>query len=315
MISTFRQVIQHNLVAKIVAVVSAIVLWGYVMNDQNPAIESSFTVQVQLRNVPDGYKVTQGASTVKVKVRGARSLFVNSSAEDFRAYVDLNDAENGKHAYKVHVETPQGFEVVEENPGTIDVTLDRIIERRVRATINVNGVPAPGVTVAKVNQASSKVIIEGPESAVNEVDRVIGYIGLNGNNDSDFALQVPLTPINADGREVQGVTVNPAAMYVTVQMARGLRTKIVTVKPALAGKLKDELEIVSIKADPVKIEIAGDEAKTNAISSLSTEPISLDDVTKSQDKTVKLILPDGVTVTNPDVVVHLVVKEKKTINE
>lgn len=311
MISTFRHMIQHNLVAKIVAVVSAIVLWGYVMNDQNPAIESSFTVQVQLRNAPDGYKITQGTPTVKVKVRAARSLFVNSSAEDFKAYVDLKDAENGKHSYKVHVETPQGFEVVEENPGSIDVTLDRIIERRVRATINVNGVPAPGVTVAKVNQASSKVVIEGPESAVNEVDRVIGYIGLNGNNDSDFALQVPLTPINADGREVQGVTVNPTSMYVTVQMARGLRTKIVTVKPALTGSLNGELELVSAKVDPVKIEIAGDEAKTSTVSSLSTEPISLADVTKNMDKTVKLILPDGVTVTNPDVVVHLVVKAKE----
>ena len=311
MISTFRHMIQHNLVAKIVAVVSAIVLWGYVMNDQNPAIESSFTVQVQLRNAPDGYKITQGTPTVKVKVRAARSLFVNSSAEDFKAYVDLKDAENGKHSYKVHVETPQGFEVVEENPGSIDVTLDRIIERRVRATINVNGVPAPGVTVAKVNQASSKVVIEGPESAVNEVDRVIGYIGLNGNNDSDFALQVPLTPINVDGREVQGVTVNPTSMYVTVQMARGLRTKIVTVKPALTGSLNGELELVSAKVDPVKIESAGDEAKTSTVSSLSTEPISLADVTKNMDKTVKLILPDGVTVTNPDVVVHLVVKAKE----
>ena len=311
MISSLRHMIQHNLAAKIVALVVAVVLWGYVMNDQNPAIESSFTVQVQLRNAPDGYKITQGTPTVKVKVRAARSLFVNSSAEDFKAYVDLKDAENGKHSYKVHVETPQGFEVVEENPGSIDVTLDRIIERRVRATINVNGVPAPGVTVAKVNQASSKVVIEGPESAVNEVDRVIGYIGLNGNNDSDFALQVPLTPINVDGREVQGVTVNPTSMYVTVQMARGLRTKIVTVKPALTGSLNGELELVSAKVDPVKIEIAGDEAKTSTVSSLSTEPISLADVTKNMDKTVKLILPDGVTVTNPDVVVHLVVKAKE----
>ena len=311
MISSLRHMIQHNLAAKIVALVVAVVLWGYVMNDQNPAIESSFTVQVQLRNAPDGYKITQGTPTVKVKVRAARSLFVNSSAEDFKAYVDLKDAENGKHSYKVHVETPQGFEVVEENPGSIDVTLDRIIERRVRATINVNGVPAPGVTVAKVNQASSKVVIEGPESAVNEVDRVIGYIGLNGNNDSDFAVQVPLTPINVDGREVQGVTVNPTSMYVTVQMARGLRTKIVTVKPALTGSLNGELELVSAKVDPVKIEIAGDEAKTSTVSSLSTEPISLADVTKNMDKTVKLILPDGVTVTNPDVVVHLVVKAKE----
>ncbi|SFT43530.1 YbbR domain-containing protein [Selenomonas sp. GACV-9] len=311
MISTFRHMIQHNLAAKIIALVVAVVLWGYVMNDQNPAIEGSYTVQIQLKNVPDGYKISQSSMTVKIKVRGARSLFVNSAAEDFKAYVDLKDAENGKHSYKVHVDTPQGFEVADENPGTIDVTLDRIIDREVRATINVNGVPAPGVTVAKVNQASAKVIVTGPESAVNEVDRVIGYIGLNGNNDKDFSLQVPLTPINADGREVQGVTVSPTTMYVTVQMARGLRTKIVTVKPALTGSLNSELELVSVKVEPVKIEIAGDESKTGPVTALSTEPISLDEITKNTDRTVKLILPDGVTVTNQDATVHIVVKAKE----
>ena len=49
------------------------------------------------------------------------------------------------------------------------------------------------------------VTIEGAESDIKEVTRVIGYVGLAGNSD-DFKLKVPLTAINADGREVAGVS-------------------------------------------------------------------------------------------------------------
>ena len=42
-----------------------------------------------------------------------------------------------------------------------------------------------------------------------------------------------------------------------------------------------------------------------------TEPISLADVTKSTKKTVKLELPEGITVTNKDVNVTIEVSEKK----
>ncbi len=303
--------IQHNLVAKIVALVVAVVLWGYVMNDQNPAIEGTYNVQIKLKNVPEGYKISQENGTVKVKVRGARSLFVTTNSEDFKAYVDLKDAESGKKAYKVQVDTPQGFEVVDEKPATVEVTLDRIVERKVRAIVNVNGAPAPGVAVAKVSQASSEVVVEGPESVVNEVDRVIGYIGLTGKNDSDFDIQVPLTAINAEGREVQEVVVKPSKMYVTIQMARGLMKKIVTVQAAIADDLDKGYEFVGSKVDPLKIEIAGNEKAISSVDTLMTEKISLAGVTGNTDRTVKLVLPEGIAVTNQEVVVHLLVKEKK----
>ena len=109
MISSFRSLIQRNLAAKIASILVAVILWGYVMNDQNPSTEANFTIPVQLVNVPDGYKVTQNEDTVKITVRGVRSLFVNNGDADFRAYVDLHGAEAGKKEYKVKVDMPQGF--------------------------------------------------------------------------------------------------------------------------------------------------------------------------------------------------------------
>ena len=61
MISRMRNIVQHNLPAKILALVIAVILWGYVMNDQNPSIESTYTVQLDVVNAPEGYKITKDA--------------------------------------------------------------------------------------------------------------------------------------------------------------------------------------------------------------------------------------------------------------
>ena len=300
MMSRLRNIVQHNLPAKALALVIAVILWGYVMNDQNPSIESTYTVQLDVVNAPDGYKITKDASTVKLRVRGPRLLFVSATDSDFKAYVDLSKVEAGKHAVKVQTVLPQGFELVEAKPDTVTFTLEFI----------VTGSTAPGTTVAHIEPSVETVTIEGAESDIKDVTRVIGYVGLAGNGD-DFKLKVPLTAINADGREVSGVTVKPDSAEVSVQLARGLMKKIVTVKPVFGDGLPDGYEVGSVKTDPVKIEIAGPEDVLAKLSSISTETISLDGLTKTTDKNVKLAPPDGVTVTNNSVTVHIEVKEKK----
>ena len=310
MMNRINSIFRRNLPAKIVALGVAVVLWVVVMSDQNPAIEGSFTVPVAVVNSPEGYKVTKSEDTVKIKVRGARSLFVSATADDFRAYVDLGGAEAGKQSYKVETALPQGFELVEVQPETVEFNLDKIIQKQVRADVIVTGNSAPGTTVAKVTQASSIVTIEGPQSAVESVTRVVGYVGLSGNS-TDFDLQVPLTALNADGREVHDVKVVPSATEVTVQLARGLTKKIVTIHPVLDGSLPDDLTLSEVRTDPIKLEIAGESKVLAPLSSVDTEKIDLSKVTGSEKLTVRLNLPNGVTVTNPEISVNIVVKKKE----
>lgn len=310
MMNRINSIFRRNLPAKIVALGVAVVLWVVVMSDQNPAIEGSFTVPVAVVNSPEGYKVTKSEDTVKIKVRGARSLFVSATADDFRAYVDLGGAEAGKQSYKVQTALPQGFELVEVQPETVEFNLDKIIQKQVRADVIVTGNSAPGTTVAKVTQASSIVTIEGPQSAVESVTRVVGYVGLSGNS-TDFDLQVPLTALNADGREVHDVKVVPSATEVTVQLARGLTKKIVTIHPVLDGSLPDNLTLSEVRTDPIKLEIAGESKVLAPLSSVDTEKIDLSKVTGSEKLTVRLNLPNGVTVTNPEISVNIVVKKKE----
>ena len=160
--------------------------------------------------------------------------------------------------------------------------------------------------MAKVSQTADTVNVEGPKSLLDEVSRVIGYVGLSGNG-ADFSLQVPLTPINADGREVSGVIVRPASVQADVQLARGLTKKVVNIKAVTAGEMHKGLVLSGVKVDPVKI--AGSEEALAQITSVDTEPVNLSDIGKSTSRKVKLVLPEGVTVTNREVTVYLDIKK------
>ena len=105
MIGRLQNLVRRNLAAKILCFLVALVLWGYVMNDQNPSIEGTFSVPLTIMNAPEGYKVSQETGAVKLKVRGPRSMFVNASEADFSAYVDLENASNGRKAKRNSVKS------------------------------------------------------------------------------------------------------------------------------------------------------------------------------------------------------------------
>ena len=302
--------IQRNLPAKIIALVAAIVLWFFVMNEQNPMIDGSFTVPLNVANAPEGYKITRNVDSVKIKVRGPRSLFATATAAEFKAYVDLQGIDEGKQVLKVQSILPQGFEFIETSPATATFVIDKIVQKQVAAELVLAGAPSSGMTVDKVNQSLSQVTIEGPSEAVNAVSRVVGYINLSGNT-ANFSASIPLMAMNADGREVTDVKIIPQSIDASVLLARSPVKKVVSIKAIVGSDLPAQYIVNSLKMEPSKIEISGDEKLVDAVSMVETETISLAALTGSVKKEVKLKLPPGITVTNESINVTIDVAEKK----
>ena len=111
---------------------------------------------------------------------------------------------------------------------------------------------------------------------------------------------------------MQGVKVVPSATEVSVSLARGLTKKIVTIHPVLQENLPKDYELGDVRTDPIKIEVAGDSKTIENLSSIDTEPIDLSKLTATKKMTVKLALPDGITVTNREVNVSIEVKKKSS---
>ena len=304
MMTRLRGVVQHNLLVKIAALIVAVVLWLYVMNDQNPAIDGGFSVPVTIENAPEGYQLSSDTDKVTIRVRGPRSLFVSADSSDFHARVNLADFAEGERAYTVEASVPYGFELVSISPDKMTINLDRMIEKTLKASLTISGAPASGYTVDKVIQADEAVKVQGPRSLVDQVVHIVGHINLSGQSSDDIA-QVSFIALNTDGREVVGVTLVPSSTEVTVKLARGLTRKVVEVQPHPRSDLAPNLKLEGVTVTPARIEIAGAEDVISKISMIGTEEFSLADVRATEKREVRLQLPEGVTVTNPHVTVEI----------
>ena len=304
MINRLKNIFRNNLPIKAASLAIAVVLWLVVMAEQNPVIEGTFDVPIMLNNAPHGYKIIPAQNTATITVQGLRSHLITAETTSFSAAVDLTDLTEGVHTVALTANFPQNFELVNIKPEQIRVTLDPYIDRQIPAELIVTGQPAPGTTVAKIDKNSDIVTVSGPKSKVDTVTRVVGYVGLSGNNE-DFSLNAPITAINDDGREVSEVRVMPSSLVVSVQLARGLTRKIVGIVVPGVADVPDGFTAKIVKINPQKIEIAGEAATLETINDISTEKISLKGVSSNTAKMVKLSLPNGVTVTDPIVSVDI----------
>lgn len=296
--------LNRNLTAKIIALIVAIVLWFFVMNEQNPAIDSSFTVPLEVTNVPEGYSINYNVESVKLKVRGPRSLFAMATERDFKAYADLSNTTEGRHAIKVQTLLPQGFELVAASPESVIFYIDKIIKKEVKVDVAFSGTPESGVTIGKAIPTIDKVTIEGPSELVNSVVRVVGYVNL-ANQSADFSVDIPLVAVNNEGKDVANIQMTPAVANVNVSIVKGLYKKTVDIKPTLGEDLLTGYILNSVKLEPNKVEIYGDQRVVDTLNFVYTEKISLADVDKKPIKQVKLQLPIGITVTNDLITAHI----------
>ena len=161
MMNALRDIVQHNLLVKICALVIAILLWLYVMNDQNPAIEGSYSIPVSMADAPDGYRMHASAETVTIRVRAPRSAFVAADRGDFHAKLNFADYAEGDKNYPVETTIPYGFELISTSPDKITVSLDRIVQKSFKVDVMTSGTPASGVAVDKISQTVAAALRGG----------------------------------------------------------------------------------------------------------------------------------------------------------
>ncbi|MBR3458312.1 MAG: YbbR-like domain-containing protein, partial [Selenomonadaceae bacterium] len=92
---------------------------------------------------------------------------------------------------------------------------------------------------------------------------------------------------------------------------KGLSKSVVSVKPMLQNDLPAGYVVDAVRASPSNIEIAGDEKLIESIHTIETEKISLKDKDKTFTVPVNLVVPEGITVTNSEVSVNIVINKKE----
>ena len=304
-----QNLFRKNLPVKILALIASIIMWGYVMNEENPSVNGRYTVPVEIINAPEGYDVNMGVREVTLKVRAPRSLMAAAHESDFKAVIDLSGDTEGEYDEKIRTVIPQGFELLGMSDDTVHVTMEALIAHGVPVDIVVNGKAAHGMELGEITPSQQYVNVYGPRHLVDSIVKASGKIKLADNN-SDFTMRVKLTAVTADGENINNLAVLPGELDVTVHLVPGEGKKIVPVKPTVTDILPEGYVLGEVTVQPNQVELAGANKTLEDIKNVDTVPVSLHGITSTFDKDVELSLPEGIASTVKKVTLHIVIKSK-----
>ncbi len=184
----------ENWMMKLLSLVFALVLWFFVMGEQN--LEQGFAVPVTLTNIPEGLIVSNDIpSLIDVRISGPRTVLMNLQQRDLAINIDLKGLAPGVTSYKRLEERfnlSRNLKVTRTSPSVIDVSLDRIRAKRVPVKVLLEGDLPAGFVVASVSAKPSHVTVSGAGSELKNVNEVLTDQIQISEVREDFTQLVPL---------------------------------------------------------------------------------------------------------------------------
>ncbi len=293
-----------NITMKILAFIMAIVLWLYVTNEQNPPVEASVSVPLEVRGVADTLVAVDAPDAVRVKVRGPRSITAGLIPQDLNAYIDLKGMSEGRHTVRIYAMVPSSLEFVEVQPDKITVRVDSKASRTLPVEVRVTGSATAGTVVSSTVLTPQQVTIGGPKATVDSVDRVVLPLDITGRN-ADFTAQIVPLLVNRDGRAIEGLDVQPDKISVAAKLEKGLAKKTVDIKTIIFGDLAPGTALKAVATTPARVELSGDPRELAKVDFVYTEPISVAGINKDIEKEVRLQVKEGLVASQAAVTVKI----------
>jgi YbbR domain-containing protein len=236
----------RNLGLKVAAVALGSLLWFTVTGER---VERKVTrVPIYYRNLPASLEITDQPDSVDVSVRGRYADI--SRIQDIAITADLGAAGPGANVLPLRLEqvtVPQSVEVVQIDPGTVTVWLERSDVLKVTIRPNVVGEPASGFRVADVLVEPETVAIAGPRSRLKPTaSAVTERISIEGRSET-LVREVSVGVADAQLRLQQ-----PTTVRVTVVIEAGPTERAYDGLPVGLGNLSSGREA---EADPALVRV------------------------------------------------------------
>lgn len=300
---------KNNVTAKAFALLIAIFLWSYVMSEVNPEIVKEIrNVEVHFYNTSalkrEGLVLMEPSEyKVNVKVRGKKSHIDKFSGKNIIVQADLTGYDEGK--YKVPltytlVGDSSNISVVSIDPNEILFSFDKIISKSIAIAVETEGEVAEGYLADSTLVKPQTVLITGPRTWVNQVDKAQVTLNLEGRSTS-ANLTMPIQLLDDQGQLVMDLDKDPMVAEVSVEI---LRKKLLEIKLQTLGELPDNYELDDLKLSPASLYFKGD-SSLEQLEYINTKPIDLKTLIDGSFTGVELDLPENISLLNEDEVIKL----------
>ena len=174
---------------KLLCLIAACALWVYVMNEQNPMMENTYTVPVETRNLDRSLVATNVPDSVKVKIRMPRSDMVYMRSDNIKAYVDLSGMTDGDYPNTpILVSVPSDETVISVSPQHFNLNVDTYAVKTLPAKVQAFGTPETNFSLDSTKVTPDTITIAGSSSKIAQADRAVVSVNLAGK-EKDFTVE------------------------------------------------------------------------------------------------------------------------------
>lgn len=296
------RILNKDLTLRILSVMLALLLWYYVITEQNPEITKDVTIPVRLINTvfieksnmvlvsdPNSFKLT-------LRLKGKNNVLDKLNETTVDAIADLEGHRlKGDNYIKINVSgIPEGVNVLWKSAESMKVVLEPKISIQKGVQVNVMGNPSKGLAAMTPMIAPNDVIITGAESQINKIRNVRVDVDIASVN-SEVKKILPVRVLDEDGKDVKSITIEPSNVEVSIPIEN---TKRVNLQMDITGQPAEGYMISNISIQPEEILITGKQQAMEGINNLKTEKIDISGGTEDVSREVKPVLPEGIELVN-----------------
>ena len=296
--------LKHNWGMKLFCLCCAIGMWIFVMKDQNPIIEMTYTVPVQVQNLDQNYLVEGVPSEVRVQLRGPRNAIFDINPSVLKAYVNMKNARVGQENVTINFTAPTGTFIETMTPENVTVTVDEYMVKELQVQAQPLGTVPNDIAIKESKIMPTTVTIAGPAQLVRTATYAVIRINLDKHRES-FTEVGDILPVDTAGNVVEGVTVTPRGAQIQYELERIRMEKKVPIQANVVGNVPIGYRIKRVVIEPKELTIVGKESILNGIDGVKTIDIPVHGATSSFTGGYSLVLPEGVTTTTDRVVVKV----------
>lgn len=280
----------------IIALITSIILWMYVIGDADPVKTMKFT------NMPIQFINTESLASnglaidsidmheVDFNVEGKRSRINEIKEEDFRIIADLYGRHNGKNYVTIEIQTPRGIKVTEKSREKVMVDIGTLVSASREVKLDIKGALPENTSLGEVKIDPKEVTIYGTKDNIDKVKDVRGRVSAKSIKEDMEAFNIDLEPKNSKGKNVNYVKMSREQATAYAQL---IHAKNVPVEVETRGQVDDSVDLDTVKM-PESALIEGDAAKLSEINELKCKPVNIEGITKSTEFELKYSLPKGV---------------------
>lgn len=289
----------EKLIAKILCVLAAIILWFYVVMTDTTTDEKVFSgISVDIRGrdrVEDtlGLTIISGYDlTVDVTVKGPRADINRLTVDDVKAYIDMKTVDGaGEYTLPIRTSLPNGITAGSLSANYMTVYVDKRTTISVPVKIVTSQVIEADFTMGTPEPSIETVNVSGPEEVLRTIDHAEASFDL-GRVSKTLISTGKLTLVDANGNEINDPYVRLQTSEVTVRFPvyiyRDFDLKVDT-KYGYYDSTNSRITI-----SPASIQVRGDPDVISSMDSVSLGQIDEKKITGDETKNMAIMLPDGV---------------------